>query len=195
MASSGLTSLPLRAIDGLADRVFAVLGAMTMAQVPAFIAHYIQRLGGHLAEAERNVAGWWTIAHNAGCPNLVQLAARYRANGTAEVVAAGNKCLADVQRVEELKASLSAIRDAPAWRRGIEFLSNMDREIVAGTLKNFKPNLPMTLESAAYALLGIVAGLVLYSVLKALLKMLGHAITAASASSGSTNKKPKPSGK
>jgi len=168
------------AIDGLLDRVFSVVGALTLAQAPAFIAHYIQRLAGHLAEAERGVASWLAIAHKAGLANVVQLAARYRSSPNAEVVEAGNKCLADLQRVEELRAALTAVRDAPVWRRGVDFLMNMDREIAAGTIKDFQPNLPMTLESILYALLGIVVGLMVYAVFKAVLKLIGRMVAAAS---------------
>lgn len=180
MAASGLARLPIKAVDGLLDRVFSVVGALTLAQAPAFISHYIQRLAGHLAEAERSVVNWLTIAHKAGLADVVQLAARYRSSANTEVIEAGNKCLADLQRVEELRAALTAIREAPVWRRGVELIVNMDRSIAAGTLKDFQPNLPMTLESAIYALLGIVAGLIVYAIFKAVLKMIGRALASAS---------------
>lgn len=180
MAISRLARLPIAAVDGLLDRVFSVAGALTLAQAPAFMAHYIQRLAGHLSEAERGVAQWLAIARKAGLADVVQLAARYRSSPNTEVIEAGNKCLADMQRVEELRAALNAIKEAPVWRRGVEFLVNMDRDIAAGTLKDFQPNLPMTLESILYALLGIVAGLAVYTVFKALIKLTGRLVAAAS---------------
>jgi hypothetical protein len=184
-----LVKLPLKAIDSVADRVFSVLGALTLAQAPAFIAHYLQRLAGHLAEAERNVAGWTAIASKAGLGDVVELAARYRSSTDTDVIAAGNKCLADMQRVEQLRDALSAIRDAPAWRRGIEFLFNMDRNIAAGTFGDFTPNLPVSMESAAYALLGIIAGLLAYRMTKATFRLLAVAI-AATASGSRGNGRP-----
>ncbi|HBR34948.1 MAG TPA: DUF2937 domain-containing protein, partial [Firmicutes bacterium] len=41
----------LRFFNGLLDRVVAVCGVVGLAQFPQFFGQYIQRLGGHLAEA------------------------------------------------------------------------------------------------------------------------------------------------
>ena len=44
-----------RFIDTSLDRVFSILGAAAFSQVPEFIQQYLQRLGGHLDEAKRQV--------------------------------------------------------------------------------------------------------------------------------------------
>jgi len=37
---------PVRFLDGIVDRVFTVLGAVTLSQFPQFYGQYMQRLGG-----------------------------------------------------------------------------------------------------------------------------------------------------
>ena len=41
--------------DGILDRVFSIIGAVAFSQVPEFIQQYIQRLGGHVDEAQHQV--------------------------------------------------------------------------------------------------------------------------------------------
>ena len=50
---------PIRSVissgEGLFDRLLCVLGAVTFSQVPEFMQQYLQRLGGHLDEARRQL--------------------------------------------------------------------------------------------------------------------------------------------
>jgi len=161
-----ILKLPVRALDAVADRAAAAFGAVLFLQVPGFISHYLQRLAGHAAEAQRNVDGWMDIAAKCGLSDVVQLAARYRSTGAVEVVATGDKCLADLARLQRLTADLAAIRDAPVWKRGIEFITHADAKIVRGTWSDYTFNLPVNLESLAYALVGVVVSLCVYSLAK-----------------------------
>jgi len=43
---------PLRFVDGILDRVISIIGAVAFSQFPQFFGQYMQRLGGHLAEAK-----------------------------------------------------------------------------------------------------------------------------------------------
>ena len=44
---------PINFLDGIADRIATVLGAVSLSQFPQFYGQYMQRLGGHLDEARR----------------------------------------------------------------------------------------------------------------------------------------------
>ena len=83
-----LLRIPIKAVDGLADRIVVIIGALLLSQTPAFISQYTQRLGGHVKEAERNVATWQEIANDNTSGNLAVLTRRYEASPEPEIAAA-----------------------------------------------------------------------------------------------------------
>src|SRR6185436_1727460 len=50
-----MKSAALHLFGGLIDRVLCVLGAVLFSQGPEFMQQYLQRLGGHLQEAQRQL--------------------------------------------------------------------------------------------------------------------------------------------
>ena len=63
-----------RFLGGLLDRIIAVFGAVGLAQFPQFFSQYIQRLGGHLAEAQFILVRYEMTAEYFGIPwrNILQ---------------------------------------------------------------------------------------------------------------------------
>ena len=61
---------PLRPVgrfgETLLDRVLCVLGAVGVSQAPEFFQQYLQRLGGHLDEARRQLASFEAVAKQSG---------------------------------------------------------------------------------------------------------------------------------
>jgi hypothetical protein len=157
---------PLKAIDSLVDRIVAVLAAVASSQLPGFIQHYTQRLGGHVVEAERNLEGWQEIANQTTKGNVVGLANIYLRSPDPEVVAAGQKCLGDLLRVETLQDAWTALEHASFWNRPFVFLRHVDGDIAEATLSRFTMNVPLDAESLVYALCGLVLGFLLYSGVK-----------------------------
>ncbi len=161
-----LLKYPLRLLGGLADRLVAVAGALAMSQFPGFMRHYLQRLGGHVAEAAKSVSDWQQIADNSGCGSLAKLVAQYQASRLPEVIEAGSKCAADITRHAELQASFEALSSASAWSRGWVFLQRCDAEVFAATVRSFVPNVPLDVESLCYAGVGIVLAVALFAAVR-----------------------------
>jgi len=157
---------PLRAFDAVLDRAVAVAGALSLSQVPAFISHYVQRLGGHVAEAERNVAGWKAIAADTGHADVAALSQAFLSSAVAETVEAGRKCLGDVERLHSLQRAMESIGNAAPWKRGLTFLRHAESSIAGETLESFAPNVPVDPESIVYAVVGLVLGAVVYRGIK-----------------------------
>jgi hypothetical protein len=153
---------PVKVLDGLADRVIAVLGAITFSQVPGFITHYLQRLGGHVSEAQQNIASWQGIADETAGGSLRQLIELYQSAPATEVIAAGRKCAGDVARLHDLRAALDAIRDASPWERMFTFVRYADTSIAQETLASYVPNVPLDLESLVYGCCGLLVAFGLY---------------------------------
>jgi hypothetical protein len=158
--------------ESLLDRILCVAGAVLFAQAPEFMQQYLQRLGGHLAEARRQLAEFEQIARHAG-RTLHELIAQYAANADASVVALGRVLENTETRVAALAAAETALREASVWERPFVFLRHVDWEIARATGSVFKPAVPTTMEGLLYALAGMVVLLGLYH---GLLRPLGARI-------------------
>lgn len=157
---------PLMGLDMVLDRLLAVAGALAASQVPGYIQHYTQRLAGHLQEARLNVQDWQAIADATSGGSLDALVDLYLANPVEAVVAAGEKCVSDIERVEELQGALTALQEAGLWQRGLVFVHQCDPDIARQTLNDFVPNIPLNAEGLLYALGGLLMTLGLYLVVK-----------------------------
>jgi hypothetical protein len=149
------------ASETLIDRILCVAGAVLFSQAPEFMQQYLQRLGGHLAEARRQLAQFEELARQAG-KTVQQLASQYAANSDPSVVGMGRLIGETETRVGALSASEAALRDASFWDRPFVFVRQLDWEIARGTSGVFKPAVPTTLEGVLYALLGVIVILAVY---------------------------------
>lgn len=156
-------SYPAKLADRIIDRLMAVVGALLGSQAPGFLHHYLQRLEGHLDEAVRNLETWKEIADKASIGSVQGLANVYRQSSSTEVVEAGAKCLADIARVDELRLAYESLANASVWERPFAFIKNVDSAIMESTFADFVPNVPLDIESLAYAVLGLVFVVCLYA--------------------------------
>ncbi len=158
----GIMRHPLRLFDSIADRIAVVVGVLLICQFPAYMDHYVQRLGGHVAEAKRNVAGWQEIADKNMRGNMDILIERYLSSSEAEFVDTGIKCEADRERYDHLREALDAMTGAGAWSRPFVFLKTFDSVVAHDALKKYAPGIPLHLEGLVYALIGFFAAFVFY---------------------------------
>lgn len=149
------------ASDGVIDRVLCVLGAVAFSQIPEFMQQYLQRLGGHLDEAKRQLAQFRHVAEQSGL-SLDRLIAQTAANQDAAVAKLGGVMNDTVARVEALQVSHDAIARASVWERPFVFLRYVDAEIARGTADIFKPAVPTTVEGLIYAAIGMGVLLAIY---------------------------------
>ena len=167
---------PLKALSGLIDRAFAAVGAALFSQAPAFVTHYQQRLGGHVDEAARNVKTWQNIANSIAQGCLDTLVRMGQASHEAFSQEAARKCAEDMARYDALRQALDAVQNAPVWLRSAVFLRHADMEIARATARNFTPNLPMNAEGLMYALVGLIFGVALFTLLKKACEGIGRAL-------------------
>jgi hypothetical protein len=156
---------PLRPVgrfgETILDRVLCVAGAVGLSQAPEFFQQYLQRLGGHLDEARRQLASFEVVAKQSGI-TLQQLIDTTKAQ-TAEPVAKLGGVIAETQaRVESLATAETALREASVWERPFVFLSHLDHGIAARTWEVFKPAVPVTAEGFVYAAVGMLLALAIY---------------------------------
>ncbi len=150
-----------RAGEGLLDRVLCLLGAVAFCQLPEFIQQYLQRLGGHLDEARRQLAQFEAVAAQSKL-TLAQFIERTSANADEAVARLGGIMQAAIDRVAELSSTESALRNASLWEKPFVFFANLDRSIAAATMDVYRPAVPTTIEGLLYAIAGMVTILCVY---------------------------------
>jgi hypothetical protein len=156
---------PFKIIDGLLDRIVAFLCALLFAQVPQFIAQYTQRLGGHVDELTRIVGQYTQAAAEVG-KTLEQFIATHLSSGVADFVSTGKIMDENISRLNLLSRALEELNTASAYSKFIVFLKDVDSSIVNNTFQNFTPGVPVTVEAVIYALIGLIAGMLIYHAIK-----------------------------
>ena len=153
----------LRIFDGAIDRILCLFGALLLSQGPEFMQQYLQRLGGHLSESQRQLVSYQDAASKAGVP-LSQFIVQTKANADAGVSQLGNVMGAATERTISLQAAHDALVTASPWGRPFAFIRHFDYEIARGTWSIYKPAVPVTFEGLIYALTGMLIFLLLYHV-------------------------------
>jgi hypothetical protein len=159
---------PLQFIDGIADRICSVIGAVALSQFPQFFGQYMQRLGGHLDEAKRALEQYIRAAEALDL-TLEEYIREHIQSGSEIFVSSGEVIQDLVNRVNFLEQSYQTLEDATIYNRWFVFLREVDWAIAAGTWENFVPGVPTTVEGITYALAGLLIGWGVYSFLKMLI--------------------------
>jgi hypothetical protein len=140
----------LRKCDALLGTILAAVAGVAFAQLPAFIQQYLQRLGGHVDEAQLSLV---QITTNASVRTL-DVPARQVLTVSLE------------QRVSALESGEQAISGASASVRPFIFMRELDTDIAMATLRAFELAVPLSSAGLIYGLAGILAGWLLYELLK-----------------------------
>ncbi|MEO6995522.1 MAG: DUF2937 family protein [Lacunisphaera sp.] len=151
----------LGASEGLLDRVLCVVGAVIFSQAPEFMQQYLQRLGGHLDEARRQLQQFRRAAEQSGL-SLDSFIARTNTNPDLAVAKLGGVMSDAVTRVDTLQSAQSALQNASLWTRPFVFVRNVDSSIAHATWTIFKPAVPTTVEGLVYALSGMLVFIAIY---------------------------------
>ena len=147
--------------DRLIDRILCVLGAVSFSQGPEFMQQYLQRLGGHLDEARRQLGIFRDTASQAGV-TLDRLVHQTTANPDPAIAPLGKVMTDAMARVSSLQTAHDALMHASLWTRPFVFLRHLDFEIARATCALYRPAVPTTWEGLVYALAGMLVFLALY---------------------------------
>jgi len=151
----------LRVFDSLIDRILCVVGAVLFSQGPEFMQQYLQRLGGHLDEARRQLSIFQKTAADAGL-SFDQFV-RQTANNADPAVARLGGVMSDAsERVASLQSAHDTLLHSALWERPFAFVRHVDVEIARAAGAVFKPAVPTTIEGLLYALTGMMVFLAIY---------------------------------
>jgi hypothetical protein len=152
-------------LDQLMDRIFSVAGALVLAQAPEYFQQYTQRLAGHVNELQRYINAMQKIADLSG-KSLEDYIGKFVTHQDFDIASQGQLMAEMLHRWSMLNESLQSMTSASLFYRPFAFFRYVQTDIAWMTLKDFSPAFPITLESALYALFGLVLGYALYQSLK-----------------------------
>jgi hypothetical protein len=147
--------------DRVIDRLLCVAGAVLFSQAPEFMQQYLQRLGGHLAEARRQLALFQQTAAESGL-SLERFINQTAANADPAVAKLGDVMTAAVDRTASLQIAHDTLFHAASWDRPFVFLRHFDASIARATAAAYQPAIPTTAEGLVYALTGMLCLLAVY---------------------------------
>lgn len=147
--------------DRILDRIFSIIGAVAFSQIPEFIQQYIQRLGGHVDEAQYQVELIRKAAQSSGhtLDSYIEL---FIPHTDPSVVQQGQLIQRTIERARELAEALQAIKEASVFARPFVVFADIKYPIAKATLEDFQPALPLSLESLIYAFIGLFFALAFY---------------------------------
>jgi hypothetical protein len=135
----------------------ALIAGVVGSQGPEFAEQYRQRMGGALDELKRIVAQFDAVAAHQG---LTTPQALSRLDQNAEPLAQeqGQDMMETIARAERLEGDLEATRSAGPLRRIYVMGKDFDPDLARGTLDNYEPAVPLSLEAVAAAGLAAILG-------------------------------------
>ena len=156
---------PFRFLDGLVDRIVVISGALIFGQFPQFYGEYLQRLGGHLAEARYQLMQYTQAAesHHLTLQEYIRV---HLESGNGVFASTGQVINALVQRVDFLETTYRNFQNAPAVYRVWIFIHRFDSKIASETWFNYNPGIPLNDEGLVYALIGLLFAWGIYYFIK-----------------------------
>ena len=151
----------LSVFDSFIDRVLCVVGAVLLSQGPEFMQQYLQRLGGHLDEARRQLVLFQKTAADSGL-TLEEFIQRTAASAEPSVAKLAGVMTESAERVAALQTAHDALLHASMWERPFVFLRHLDVGIAKAAAIVYQPAVPTTAEGLLYALVGMLLMLALY---------------------------------
>lgn len=142
-------------LKGIVGKAIAVASALVFCQVPQFIQQYTNRLAGHVGELKYQIELLHKAAALSG-KSLDQYMNRFLSSSDIDFSQQGFFMQNMVDRYQSLQTSLQSLQEASIGAKPFVFLFHVNYEIAKNALHDFKPGLAFTVESAVYALVGIV---------------------------------------
>jgi hypothetical protein len=153
----------MKLILGLADRVLFALALLLFMQLPQFIDHYTQRYAGYhqalvdsLAAHQHNA----DLHYHGDLRALIDDLLGSERPGIREM---GAQLERDRQREARMAAGLLILREGNLFAKLRFLATDLDRPLAHGTLQDFKPGLPLTLDALVLGFSGAILASALFN--------------------------------
>lgn len=155
----------------MADRIFVVLGALIFSQVPLYMHSYSLQLQGHVAELQIHLDTLQDIAFQTG-KSLEQYVQKFILSPDADFRLQGEAMNRTIERSHSMSEALYTMEHATIWERPFFFIRYLDWQTAKSTMANFEIGIPLNMEGAVYAVVGILVGSTLFFLIRRLASLL-----------------------
>ncbi len=153
----------MRILLSLLDRIVFTIGFLLFLQLPNYVDHYTQRMGGYHAADRDTLAEYQQIANDNHAGELSELIEAFASSADAAVVDTGENLRQLRRRVEDMNRGL-IILEGGAFPRKLAYLStNLRSDIALGTARAYVPGLPFTIEALVCGLIGGILATLLFN--------------------------------
>lgn len=126
-------------------------------QLPEFVEQYRQRLGGAIDELAATVARFDSDSAQQGLTQSGGID-RLKANGDHFVAQRGEQMQDDVSRLQRLRQMQERFRSDGQVMRLANFVTGFDPKLARGTMRDYEPAVPTTVEALVLGGFGFVFG-------------------------------------
>lgn len=159
----------LKSFGSLTDRIICVAFAVLFAQVPVYISQYVDVLSGARMEAKKVYDEVAEVANEYGQSVEVFLG-EMAENPDQRVRDLTGVQLNTVQRYHRYTEALEALTKRAGWLKPFALMNHYDPSIHAAMF--FEPNVPLTIEGAIYALMGVIVALLLIALVTGIVQRI-----------------------
>jgi len=162
-------------INNIIDRCFFTVTFIVGIQLPEFIQQYIQRLSGHLNEAQFQLQEFQKIAEQHYQGSLATMVIKYKENTEPAIRSTAELIELLGQRINSYQLHLQQITEADYINKLYQFVSNFDFAIAQATAKSFVLAIPLSVDALAT---GITIAIVLLIIKEFSLFLISKLMTA-----------------
>ncbi len=144
----------MKFVSGMLDRLLFACGLLLFLQLPQFVDHYAQRLGGYRQAVADSVADYQRSADTHYAGDLDRLVADFRTDDNPAQRDMGDKMQRDRERLVDLDNALVVLSGPSLLDKLIFLARNVDMPIAKATAESFTPGLPLNLQAGVCGLIG-----------------------------------------
>lgn len=149
------------------DRVVFFIAALAGMQIPAFLAHYRQRIDGQLSEASQTLENYQLIADRNHQGSLEALIEAFVSASDASSREIGFLIQDTQTHVSQLQVVLTGLRDGSLVQQLWHLLQHWDSQAFSATWALYQPSIVLTPQAILCALIiGLLASMCVWLLLK-----------------------------
>lgn len=144
----------MKLVTGIFDRLLFALGLLLFLQLPPFIDHYHQRLGGYRQAVADSIADYQRSADAHYGGDLDRLIVDFLNDSNPAQRDMGEKMRRDRERLVELDTALVVLSGDSLIDKLIYLSRNADPAMLRATAEAYTPGLPLSLQAGLCGLFG-----------------------------------------
>ncbi len=132
-----------RIVNNIVDRCFFTFSFIIGVQLPEFIQQYLQRLSGHLNEAQLQLQQFQEIAQQHFQGSLATMIIRYKENSEPSIRNTADVIEQLTARINNYQHHVEQINQSNYLNKLVEFATNMNPSIAQATAKDYVLAIPI----------------------------------------------------